>query len=190
MEIMDRQILTHTGKMFDFLHPTPDMICIEDIAHALALTNRYSGHTHSPYSVAEHCVRASYLTIGDPLINLLHDSAEAYIGDIPSPQKKNLEWLIPQKGVVYYSAVEWKVLKIIGEALNVEQLEEMVFDSKTKQVDLIMLAIELRDLMPKKAIDVFSRQLIGISPSQQKIYPWDWCLAKNKFLARFKELCK
>lgn len=36
-------ITTYTGKHIDPLHPDPDMICIEDIAHALSLICRGNG---------------------------------------------------------------------------------------------------------------------------------------------------
>ena len=36
-------ITTYTGRHIDPLHPDPDMICIEDIAHALSLICRGNG---------------------------------------------------------------------------------------------------------------------------------------------------
>lgn len=71
---------------------------IEDIAHSLSIQNRFIGHTKHPYSVAQHCVNCVAVAIdvykindSEFLLNLLmHDAAEAYIGDIISPVKKLL----------------------------------------------------------------------------------------------------
>lgn len=82
-------IETFTGKQFYFLNPTHDSIDIKDIAHALAYTCRYTGHSKKFYSVAEHSILVSYLA-ADPLAGLLHDGSEAYITDIASPIKPHL----------------------------------------------------------------------------------------------------
>jgi hypothetical protein len=51
-----------------------------DICHSLANQCRYNGHTNGFYSVAEHCCLL-YDLCGEPWA-LLHDAAEAYIGDM------------------------------------------------------------------------------------------------------------
>lgn len=81
-------INTYTGRKFRPLDPDPEDIFIEDIAHALSLTNRYTGHTDKAYSVAEHSVLVSEI-VPQPLrlIALLHDASEAYLCDIATPVK-------------------------------------------------------------------------------------------------------
>ena len=98
-------ILTATGRDFPLSGlPTvmPDAAPrIEDIAHALAQINRYTGHAARPYSVAEHSmlvcdiVRAKGLNAHAQLLALLHDAHEAYCGDVASPTKTVLgaAWL-------------------------------------------------------------------------------------------------
>ena len=49
-------ITTYTGKHIDPLHPDPDMICIEDIAHALSLICRGNGQVKTFFSVGQHCI--------------------------------------------------------------------------------------------------------------------------------------
>lgn len=185
----ERAILTSTGKAFDFTLPRHKSICIEDIAHHLALINRYTGATQVPYSVAEHSVRMSYLTVGVPIINLLHDSAEAYLSDIASPIKKGLGWGINESYLSYKDA-ESNVLKYIGETLGVRCLYLNIKHPKIKEADLIMLATEVRDLMPKGTLDhpIFARWIRDIKPDEQRIYPWPWYVAEAKFITRFKEL--
>jgi hypothetical protein len=70
----------------------PEDIFMEDIAHHLALMNRYAGASPQPISVAEHSVRVARRLAGHPieyqLAGLLHDSEEAYFLDMPSPIKR------------------------------------------------------------------------------------------------------
>ena len=98
-------ITTATGRDFP-LAGLPTLMqgaqpCIEDIAHALAQINRYTGHAARPYSVGEHSllvcdiVRAKGLNAHAQLLALLHDAHEAYCGDVASPTKTVLgaAWL-------------------------------------------------------------------------------------------------
>ena len=82
-------VLTYSGKMVDLYRPDPDTIDFADIAVALGRLNRYNGHTTRPYTVAEHSIRMSYLVPEEDAVwALVHDAAEAYIGDIISPVKR------------------------------------------------------------------------------------------------------
>lgn len=84
----DACIITATGLMFDILDTTPDMIQIEDIAHALSQGNRFTGHPKFPYPVSQHSRLGSYLVpLKYALRFLLHDASEAYMGDMNSPLK-------------------------------------------------------------------------------------------------------
>lgn len=73
-----------------------EMVCIEDIAHSLALQCRYNGHCKIFYSVAEHCVILTKhaLSVGWSATQarnlLMHDAAEAYLCDVPRPFKADL----------------------------------------------------------------------------------------------------
>lgn len=81
-------ITTFTGGRFHFAHPTPAEVHIEDIAHALSMICRFTGHTIRHYSVAQHAWHASHLVEPpDALEALLHDAAEAYVNDLSRPLK-------------------------------------------------------------------------------------------------------
>ncbi len=76
------RIQTHSGGTFDLLNPDPADVRTEDIAHALSQIARYTGHTDTPYSVATHSVHVSQIVRpGLASLALLHDAAEAYLGD-------------------------------------------------------------------------------------------------------------
>src|SRR4051812_23383484 len=90
--IIEPYIETVSGKKIYFNEPTEDMFDIKDIAHALSMNCRYTGHCSRFYSVAEHSVHVSNLLKGTSLelAGLLHDASEAYITDIASPIKQFL----------------------------------------------------------------------------------------------------
>jgi hypothetical protein len=88
---MDPHITTRSGGVFYPGNPRAEDVRLGDIAHALSQIGRFTGHTSEFYSVAQHCVLVSYLCPSEyALWGLLHDAAEAYIGDVSSPLKSLL----------------------------------------------------------------------------------------------------
>lgn len=112
---------TFSGGQFWPLDPRPEHVRLADIAHALSMQCRYLGHTKRFYSVAEHCVlmtRAVLRDTGDEelaLNALLHDAAEAYLGDVPRPLKRDPAWAT-------YRTIEQGVEAAIAAALGVKTL--------------------------------------------------------------------
>lgn len=84
-------IQTHSGKKFDYVNPTAEMIDLKDIARVLARIPRFMAHSNMLITVAEHSM---YVCDNMPehlkLEGLMHDAAEAYTGDIPAPLKRLL----------------------------------------------------------------------------------------------------
>lgn len=81
-------IETHSGKRYRLIEPTAEMICLEDIAHALSRICRFTGHVTDFYSVASHSIFVSALVPREyQLQALLHDATECYVGDVSSPLK-------------------------------------------------------------------------------------------------------
>lgn len=83
-------ILTQDG-LFNLKKPKSSMINLEQMARALVRANRFNGHTRRPYSTASHSIMvASLCPPAKQLQALLHDAAEAYVGDISTPLKNLL----------------------------------------------------------------------------------------------------
>ena len=135
-------IETVSGVKFHFLNPTPNEIDIKDIAFSLANQCRFNGHV-SFFSVAEHSVAvAARLPPSLQLAGLLHDAAEAYLSDIPSPIK---QWL-PD-----YKAMEDTVQKVINAKFEI-QLSDA--DSKLlKEADKDATSTEAYYLLRSKGVD-------------------------------------
>lgn len=169
-------ILTRSGAYLDFLRPNPDAITIEDIAHALSHICRFGGHTRSFYSVAQHCVLVSQIVpYQDALAGLLHDAAEAYVGDVTRPLKD----LLPG-----YREIEKRIERIVLAQFGLS----LPLPESVKEADLILLATEQRDLMP--AHEDEWAILARVSPLEERIDPWGPRLARQEFLARFQFLTR
>lgn len=87
-------ITVSSGARVDPLHPLISELHISDIAHSLARTCRYNGHVGFFYTVARHSLFVTdyirdVLGLGASaqMQGLLHDCAEAYLGDLVRPLK-------------------------------------------------------------------------------------------------------
>ena len=136
------EIMLSNGRLFDLHHPDPKLLDIDVIAKSLSRLCRYNGHTQKFYSVAEHCVLVSHAVPWRMrLAGLLHDAAEAFVGDMTSPLKRS------QPGFV---AVEEKILneierRYLGHVLSPRERAEV------KRADMRALATEVDQLMPPGA---------------------------------------
>jgi uncharacterized protein len=167
-------VSTFSGNRFYPLEPRIDRVAIEDIAHGLAYQCRFNGQTQEFYSVAQHSLLVSSLVPTDlRLAALLHDAAEAYLGDMVKP----LKVLLPE-----FAAIEDKVGAIIATAFGVDFSNY----GPIKRGDLIALATEKRDLMPHSAERW--AYLDGIAPVAQRIVTMSPGEAKRAFLAEFERL--
>lgn len=139
---MSNWLGTNGGRQIDLLNPDPDQIHIEDIAIGLANVCRFGGQLHTWYSVAEHCIHvADLLPPEEQLAGLLHDAAEAYICDIPTPLKRELGFV--------YTDIENRVAAAIGTKFGVELV---TLSPAVMQADRMMVVSE-RDAFQTKPQD-------------------------------------
>lgn len=168
-------VSTFLGNRFYLTRPHIDDIAIEDIAHGLAYQCRFNGQTSAFYSVAQHSLMVMELVPAEHrFAALLHDAAEAYLGDMVKPLKN----LFPE-----FSAIEAQVMAIIGEKFGVELAHPAPC---IKQADLVALATEKRDLMPHST-EPWS-YLAEIEPLTSVIEPISPGEAKQAFLDAYRRL--
>lgn len=120
--LADRQpglMATVSGRLFDVLNPLPEQVSLSEIAHGLSQLCRFNGHTKFPYSVAQHsvyvareCLRRYPEYYETALACLLHDAAEAYVGDVIRPIKVLIAPI--------YAAIENRVQAAIWAHFQIE----------------------------------------------------------------------
>lgn len=160
-----------TGIQFWPLDPRPEEIDLRDIARALSMQCRWGGHVNEFYSVAQHCVSVSHHCEGHALEGLLHDAAEAYLVDVPTPIKRNLN--------VYYK-IEEKLLEVIGEKFGVNLVD---LPEEVKAQDAAALATEHRDI--RTPLDYW---VSPAPPWPETIKGWDPRRAELNFI-RCARIC-
>lgn len=168
-------ITTYTGKRFDFIEPSLDAICIEDIAHGLSLKCRFSGQCFSFYSVAQHCVLACELApIGLKASALLHDAAEAYLPDFPTRLKD-----ISSKILRVEQVVELAITKKFGVKLH---------NPIIKMIDIRLALTEGKQLLP----NLNGWRYLDITEPYPNIHiiPWPPKYAEQRFLKAFRREVK
>lgn len=176
-------ITTYTGRRFYPLDPNPSDVCIEDIAHALAMICRFCGHTREFYSVAEHSVHVSRIVPPEyALAGLLHDASEAYIADVSAPLKRSEEMRPYRNAEAYLQRVIEQSLDTYRGWSSVNLVSNHSY-RPVARADVAMLALEARSLLP---YDPWMDDL----PASAKVELglWGPSEAKRRFLERYAEL--
>lgn len=167
-------IMLAGGTYFDIEDPESSEFTIEDIAHALSNICRFTGHCRTFYSVAQHSVLVSHaLPEEHAFAGLMHDAAEALIGDVSTP----LKMLLPD-----YKRIESRIEAVVFARFGLPlQLPQCV-----KEADRFLLRTEQRDVM---GADTHSWNFTaGVQPLTERIQPLPPTEAKALFLARFAAL--
>jgi hypothetical protein len=185
------------GRAFYPLDPCSEDVDVEDIAHALSFVCRFGGHCTQFYSVAEHCVRVSRAieddggSAEDAFAGLMHDAAEAYVGDMVWPLKQAPE-------SAGYKLVEKLVEAAIAERFGLPRVMPPI----VKRFDLVLLSTEKHDLMnegrgredgSKREARASTKKLgawhsDSFAPLPGRIKPLAPEMARSAFLVRFAAL--
>lgn len=172
-------IETASGRKFDLAEPDATQVCIEDIAHALSMICRYSGHCGEFYSVAQHCVHMAE-HFRDPQAAkaaLLHDAGEAYYGDIARPMK-----LLLGNFAQEYKAIRDKIDLLIERTFDVHHHAAQV-----KAADNFLMRWEARWLMPSRGEGWTFGPMPSVPTIEQwtALRPWRPDFARERFMLLF-----
>jgi 5'-deoxynucleotidase YfbR-like HD superfamily hydrolase len=114
------------------------MIAIDDIAHHLSMVCRWAGATQSFYSVAQHsCLVAKICPPELQRWALLHDAAEAYIGDMTRPMKALMRDLGDGEPSPF-DAVETGIMRCVAEKFELswpEPKELQQYDDQIQKLE-------------------------------------------------------
>lgn len=155
-------IRTNTGLFVNVFNTNPEMICVEDIAHALSRQPRFGGHLNRHYSVAQHsvlCARKAK-TLLEKRAALFHDASEAYMLDMPTPIKARLK---------NYKRIEKRLHKVIMDKFSIPY----PYSPNIKLIDTEMFHLE------------YDMVAVNDDPS---FVCWGPKRAKNEFLKTYKKL--
>lgn len=190
----DAWIQTASGLCFKPWAPDPVQVRLSDVAHALSNICRFNGHTIFHYSVAQHSILVATeleeMTAGDfharqlcpstrqrvALLGLVHDAAEAYVGDIVSPIKRH---------VPVFDEIETLVMATIYQAFKLEP-PTLAEAAVVREADLRMLLTEKRDLHRSEPQSWQCAE--GLEPYQRRIIRWSPGHVEQKFVERFYAL--
>lgn len=170
---VEAKIMLQSGSEFDILDPHSSNFNIEDIAHGLSLQCRYVGQCREFYSIAEHSVHVSATCEDHALAALLHDAAEAFIGDVSGPLKA----LLPD-----YKRIEKTIEAAIFERFEISY----PLPTAVKRADLSVLAAEQNQIMPRGTNNwLHTRRVTPANVSIRCLNPRE---AKAAFMERFNHL--
>lgn len=175
--------VTASGAVVDFVEPAPEQMRIEDIAHALAVMPRFTGHTlwerdGFAYSGAQHSVHVAEVvgrlggTPREQLGGLLHDGSEAVLCDLSTLAKS----LCPG-----YVGAELRVQRCIYQRFGLPAEWADHKPDLVTRADAIMLATEAQHLC-HPAIHKYLLMHLATGPI---IEPWPPRVAKRRFLMTF-----
>ena len=166
---------TYTGRQFYPLAPRAEDIDPLDIAHALSFICRYGGHVTRFYSVAEHCVLMSMaVSPENALAALLHDAAEAYIGDMVRPLKRNM---------FRYQQVDTFLEGVIRERFGLPRADD--WPDEVKEADDRIVRNEKEALLVPTGAHWFVDSLEYLPV---RITGWYPAKAEQMYLARLEDL--
>lgn len=171
---------TSTGRKFFPLDPRAEDIDIRDIARGLSMTCRYAGQVKRFYSVAEHVYHVScHVPRQFAREGLLHDSSEAYIGDMIRPLKHQPE-------MQEFRSAEAKIEHAVAARFGLDVGETA--HAAVKAVDNAILVDEIKALSACPEYYLVSPGLGDVEPLGIELSCWSPTQAEKMFLYHYEEL--
>lgn len=168
---------TSTGRLIDLLDPAPDSLHIDDISKALSRICRFGGHSSAFYSVAQHSLLVAAICAPScKQWGLMHDSPEAYLGDVIKPLKVLLE--------PHYRLIEERFEKAIINRYKISVTDEI--KAAVKKADTHMLELEHEALIlgrPQRLVALLSDYNLDLFG-----WAWDAKTSEGIFKATYKKL--
>jgi hypothetical protein len=176
----DQWISLLSGATFNYNKPEESDVTIEDLGNALSNICRYAGHLPRFYSVAQHLVNTSRIVpVEMAFTALMHDTAEAFTNDLPTP----LKWALP-----IFKELETKIESAMGNRFGFE----FPYPPEVKEADTIMLMLEKHYVKGDDSIwPRYEHWTIDKLEPYLKLVDldsWQPRRAKREFLERFHEL--
>jgi 5'-deoxynucleotidase YfbR-like HD superfamily hydrolase len=176
-------IQTFVGIEFFPFDPKIEDIDVRDVAHALSMKCRYTGHCDRFYSVAEHSVLMSrYAEMDGRSVEiqrwaLMHDATETYLPDVAAPLKAHIPgWFSTEdrlmEAVAFRFDLSWPMpeeIKSFDRLLLVREWERLM--DRTSWFDPTVWATVTNDDRARLQIDC-----------------WEPSRAEFEFARRFAEL--
>lgn len=179
----DHWISLLSGAKFNYNKPEESDVTIEDLASALSNICRYSGHLPRFYSVAQHLVNTSRIVKPEYAYTaLMHDTAEAFTNDLPTP----LKWALP-----IFKDLETSIESAMSKRFGFQ----FPYPPEIKEADSVMLILEKRHIKEDTSVwpayEKFEKELIKHEDDYLDLVnldSWQPRRAKREFLERYEEL--
>lgn len=185
------KMITYGGHEVFPLELKESDVRLTDIAHALALVNRFGGHTRFPISVAQHAVYVSCLCepygIDAAWQALHHDDSEYLLGDMT-------KWVKQSAAMEGYRALEERVQMVCYDAFGCSTVN----DDHVRWADDLMVRFEAKMAYSKfefddkvKYPDLTQEELDLVNCACTHVLcwtPWSWDYAEHRFLEQARKL--
>lgn len=166
-----------SGAMFDYNHPEESGVTLDDLATALSNVCRFSGHLPTFYSVAQHLVNTSRIVAPEfAFTALMHDTAEAFTNDLPTP----LKFALP-----VFKELEIKIETAMANKFGFSY----PYPSEVKLADTQMLLLEKNYVKLDTSVwEYYGEVEFEHLRDIVDLKGWQPVRAKREFMERFEEL--
>lgn len=175
----DQWIGLLSGARMNYNKPEESDVTLDDLASALSNICRFSGHLPCFYSVAQHLVNTSRIVPAELAFDaLMHDTAEAFTNDLPTP----LKWSLP-----IFKELETRIEAAMAQKFGFN----FPYDPAVKLADTQMLLLEKNYVkMDDRVWPYYEDIKFEHLRDLVDLKPWQPVRAKREFLERFEELTR